>query len=152
MKRIFVCLLAAGALVLALNFTACKKGAGTTLTVGATPVPHAELLNLVADDLAAQGITLKVEEFTDYVQPNVAVLAGDLDANFFQHMTIVNLVGYSAMAGAIGGRGLGDLAIRYGYYRFRIDVTIGAVIVILILVEAVQMIGTMISRNLLSKR
>ena len=83
MRKIFVCLLVAGAL--ALTFTACKKGAGTTLTIGATPVPHAELLNLVADDLSAQGITLKVEEFTDYVQPNVAVLAGDLDANFFQH-------------------------------------------------------------------
>jgi D-methionine transport system permease protein len=56
------------------------------------------------------------------------------------------------MAGAIGGRGLGDLAIRYGYYRFRIDVTIGAVIVIMILVEAIQIIGTAISRSLLSKR
>ena len=67
-------------------------------------------------------------------------------------LTIINLIGYSAMAGAIGGRGLGDLAIRYGYYRFRIDVTIGAVIVIMILVEAVQIIGTAISRNLLSKR
>jgi D-methionine transport system permease protein len=67
-------------------------------------------------------------------------------------LTIINLIGYSAMAGAIGGRGLGDLAIRYGYYRFRTDVTIGAVIVILILVEAVQIAGTMISRRLLSKR
>jgi len=67
-------------------------------------------------------------------------------------LTIINLIGYSAMAGAIGGRGLGDLAIRYGYYRFRTEVTIGAVIVILILVEAVQMIGTVISRSLLSKR
>jgi D-methionine transport system permease protein len=67
-------------------------------------------------------------------------------------LTIINLIGYSAMAGAIGGRGLGDLAIRYGYYRFRTDVTIGAVIVILILVEAVQMIGKTISRRLLSKR
>jgi D-methionine transport system permease protein len=67
-------------------------------------------------------------------------------------LTIINLIGYSAMAGAIGGRGLGDLAIRYGYYRFRTDVTIGAVIVILILVEAVQVIGTAISRSLLSKR
>jgi len=54
--------------------------------VGATPIPHAELLNLIKDDLAAQGITLKVVEFTDYVQPNVAVLNGDLDANFFQHV------------------------------------------------------------------
>jgi D-methionine transport system permease protein len=67
-------------------------------------------------------------------------------------LTIINLIGYSAMAGAIGGRGLGDLAIRYGYYRFRTDVTIGAVIVILIMVEAVQIIGTLISRRLLSKR
>jgi D-methionine transport system permease protein len=67
-------------------------------------------------------------------------------------LTIINLIGYSAMAGAIGGRGLGDLAIRYGYYRFRTDVTIGAVIVILILVETVQIVGTLISRRLLSKR
>jgi D-methionine transport system permease protein len=56
------------------------------------------------------------------------------------------------MAGAIGGRGLGDLAIRYGYHRFRTEVAIGAVIVILILVEIVQIIGTVVSRSLLSKR
>jgi len=67
-------------------------------------------------------------------------------------LTIISLIGYSAMAGAIGGRGLGDLAIRYGYYRFRTDVTIGAVIIIMILVEAVQIIGTAVSRSLLSKR
>ena len=81
-------LLAAAVLVTALVFTACtgKKGTGSTVSVGATPVPHAELLNLIKDDLAAQGITLKVVEFTDYVQPNVAVIAGDLDANFFQHI------------------------------------------------------------------
>jgi D-methionine transport system permease protein len=67
-------------------------------------------------------------------------------------LTIINLIGYSAMAGAIGGGGLGDLAIRYGYYRFRMDVTIAAVIVILILVELVQLAGTVVSRNLLAKR
>jgi D-methionine transport system permease protein len=67
-------------------------------------------------------------------------------------LTIINLIGYSAMAGAIGGGGLGDLAIRYGYYRFRMDVTAGAVVVILILVEAVQLSGTAVSRLLLSKR
>jgi D-methionine transport system permease protein len=67
-------------------------------------------------------------------------------------LTIINLIGYSAMAGAIGGGGLGDLAIRYGYYRFRMEVTVAAVIVILILVEAVQIIGSAISRSLLSKR
>ncbi|MCL2192896.1 MAG: ABC transporter permease [Treponema sp.] len=67
-------------------------------------------------------------------------------------LAIINLIAYSAMAGAIGGRGLGDLAIRYGFHRFQTDVTIGAVIVILILVQAVQVSGTLISRRLLSKR
>jgi D-methionine transport system permease protein len=67
-------------------------------------------------------------------------------------LTMINLIGYSAMAGAIGGGGLGDLAIRYGYYRFTTDVMVAAVIVILLFVEVVQIIGTAISRNLLSKR
>jgi len=67
-------------------------------------------------------------------------------------LTVINLIGYSAMAGAIGGGGLGSLAINWGYYRFRTDVTIASVIVILILVETVQIIGTAVSRNLLAKR
>ena len=67
-------------------------------------------------------------------------------------LTIINLIGYSAMAGAIGGGGLGFLAISYGYNRFRTDVTIAAVIIIMIFVEAVQITGTLISRKLLSKR
>ncbi|MDR0501931.1 MAG: MetQ/NlpA family ABC transporter substrate-binding protein [Treponema sp.] len=88
MRKNFKNLLIAGALVLAVVFASCagRKEAGKVLSIGATPVPHAELLNLVKDDLAAAGITLKVVEFTDYVQPNVAVQAGDLDANFFQHI------------------------------------------------------------------
>ncbi len=57
----------------------------TILKVGATPVPHAELLSLVADDLLAQGIELQIVEFTDYVKPNLALNDGELDANFFQH-------------------------------------------------------------------
>ena len=67
-------------------------------------------------------------------------------------LTIINLIGYSAMAGAIGGGGLGSLAINYGYYRFRMEVTIGAVIIILIIVELVQFAGSALSRYLLSKR
>ncbi len=50
-------------------------------------------------------------------------------------ITIINLIGYSAMAGAIGGGGLGNLAIRYGLYRFQTDVMIASVIVIIILVQ-----------------
>lgn len=57
-----------------------------TLKVGATPVPHAEILNLIKPDLAAVGIDLKVIEFTDYVQPNLALAEGELDANYFQHI------------------------------------------------------------------
>jgi D-methionine transport system permease protein len=67
-------------------------------------------------------------------------------------LAIINLIAYSAMAGAIGGGGLGDLAIRFGFHRFQTDVTIAAVIVILIFVEAVQVTGTLVSRRLLSKR
>jgi len=90
MKKSLVSLLIAGALVFGFNHTVEAKGGAekpdSVLSVGATPVPHAELLNLIKSDLAAQGITLKVVEFTDYVQPNVALIAGDLDANFFQHI------------------------------------------------------------------
>lgn len=56
-----------------------------TLTVGATAVPHAELLNLVKDDLLEQGINLEVQEFSDYALLNPALSSGEIDANFFQH-------------------------------------------------------------------
>lgn len=58
----------------------------TVVKVGASPTPHAELLALVVDDMAALGYDLQVYEYTDYVQPNVAVADGSLDANFFQHL------------------------------------------------------------------
>ena len=59
--------------------------ANTTLRVGATPVPHAELLNAVKDKLAKEGVDLKIVDFTDYVTPNLALADGELEANFFQH-------------------------------------------------------------------
>jgi D-methionine transport system substrate-binding protein len=85
MKRV-ITLLAITLLIGATLFAAGKKESGSTLTVGATPEPHAEFLNLIVDDLAQQGITLKVVEFTDYVTPNTAVEDGQIDANFFQHI------------------------------------------------------------------
>lgn len=63
-------------------------------------------------------------------------------------ITAVNLIGYSAMAGAIGGGGLGDLAIRYGYQRFRPDIMIITVIVLVILVQGVQTVGSFIANRL----
>ena len=55
------------------------------ITVGASPSPHAEILAVAKDVLAEQGYTLDVKEYSDYIQPNVALSAGDLDANYFQH-------------------------------------------------------------------
>ena len=60
--------------------------AGTTITVAASPTPHAEILKIVAPILEAKNITLKVQEFTDYVQPNNVVESGEIDANYFQHL------------------------------------------------------------------
>lgn len=84
---------------LALALTACggNSGAATTaaasssavsdnvITVGASPSPHAEILEAIKPELEAQGYELKVVEYSDYVQPNVALSEGDLDANYFQH-------------------------------------------------------------------
>ena len=67
-------------------------------------------------------------------------------------LTLINLIGYSAMAGTLGGGGLGDLAIRYGYQRFRTSIMIAAVVVIIALVVVVQFLGTKLSNYILKKR
>ena len=67
-------------------------------------------------------------------------------------LTIINLIGYSAMAGALGGGGLGDLAIRYCYQRFNPSYMVAAVVVILVMVELIQVIGNRISNHLIAKR
>jgi D-methionine transport system permease protein len=63
-------------------------------------------------------------------------------------LSVINLIGYSAMAGAIGGGGLGDLAIRYGYQRFRIDVMIVTVVVLIALVNICQSAGDAFARRI----
>ncbi len=91
-------ILASGALALSLVACGGTSGASSSssssdtstssdnvITVGASPSPHAEILNAVADELKAEGYELKVVEYNDYVQPNVALSEGDLDANYFQH-------------------------------------------------------------------
>jgi len=94
MKRFLLCLLFLSALFLVFSFNVSAFGSRQTqenvLRVGATPVPHSQLLGLISEDLAAQGITLRIVEFTDYVQPNAALISGDLDANFFQHVPYLN--------------------------------------------------------------
>ena len=61
-----------------------------TLKIGATPVPHSEILAEIKPDLKEQGINLEVVEFNDYVQPNIALNDKELDANFFQHEPYLN--------------------------------------------------------------
>lgn len=71
-------------LLFALSLTACGKKS-ETLKVGASVTPHAEILKVAKDELAKEGITLEIVEFTDYVLPNTSLESGDLDANYFQH-------------------------------------------------------------------
>lgn len=63
-------------------------------------------------------------------------------------ITVIVIIGCSAMAGAIGGGGLGDVAIRYGYMRFRLDMMIGTVVILVVMVQLVQLIGDYLSRKL----
>ena len=63
-------------------------------------------------------------------------------------LAIISLIGYSAMAGALGGGGLGDLAIRYGYQRFRMDIMIATVVILIAQVQIVQSLGNYISSKL----
>lgn len=71
---------------LVLSGSLAVQADGHVLKVGATPVPHAEILEFVKDDLAAEGIELEIVEFTDYVTPNLALDDGSIDANYFQHV------------------------------------------------------------------
>ena len=59
--------------------------AGKSISVAASPTPHAEILNVAKEILAKKDITLEIKEFTDYVQPNNVVESGEIDANYFQH-------------------------------------------------------------------
>ena len=61
---------------------------------------------------------------------------------------IISLVGESAMAGAVGGGGLGDLAIRYGYQRFRPEIMLATVIILIVLVQLVQFVGNTLAKRL----
>ena len=88
MKKIIAIILA---LTLALSLAACGgKADDKTIKVGATPAPHAEILEIIKESLAADGWTLEIVEFDDYVLPNTALSEGQLDANYFQHITYMN--------------------------------------------------------------
>ena len=135
---------------------------GTSIGTVATIVP----LSIAAAPFVARVIESALKE----VDPGVVQAARSMGSTLMQiivkvllpealpslvdgiTLTIINLIGYSAMAGAIGGGGLGDLAIRYGYQRFRTEVMIAAVTVILVMVELIQLIGTKISNKMMARR
>ncbi|MGE4585398.1 MAG: MetQ/NlpA family ABC transporter substrate-binding protein [Sphaerochaeta sp.] len=109
-----------------------EESTSKTIVVGATPEPHAAFLNLVVDDLAKQGYTLKVQEFTDYVTPNEALESGELDANFFQHIPYLESFnkekGYHLVSA--GGIHVEPFALYSKKYKAIADLPNGATIAI----------------------
>ena len=112
--------------------TSETQSSTTKIVVGATPEPHAALLSLVVDDLSAQGITLEVKEFTDYVTPNDAVEYGEIDANYFQHIPYLESFntehGYHLVNA--GGIHVEPIALYSKKYSSLSDIPNGAVIAI----------------------
>ncbi len=88
MKKIVAIIIA---LVLTLSFAACSSESDEkVIKVGASPAPHAEILEVAKEVLAKDGWTLEIVEFTDYVLPNETLSAGEIDANYFQHTPYLN--------------------------------------------------------------
>ena len=88
MKKFIALILA---LTLALSLAACGGSADDkTIKVGATPAPHAEILEVIKEELAKEGWTLEIVEFDDYIILNTSLEEGALDANYFQHITYMN--------------------------------------------------------------
>ncbi len=122
--------------LLLVSFVVFAGGAAETssnkLIVGATPEPHAEMLNLVKEEMKAAGFELEVKEFTDYVTPNTALEDGEIDANFFQHIPYMNSFnvehGYHLVNA--GGIHIEPLALYSKKYKALKDLPNGATIAI----------------------
>lgn len=88
MKKIIALVLA---VLMVASLAACgSKADDKTITVGATPAPHCEILEVAKELMAKDGYTLEIKEFNDYIIPNDSVEEGELDANYFQHITYMN--------------------------------------------------------------
>lgn len=123
MKRLFAALAAVVALA---------AHANETLTVGATAVPHAEMLEFVKPALEKEGVDLQIKVFTDYIQPNVQVAEKHLDANFFQHQPYLNEFnkGKGTDLVAVTGVHLEPLGAYSSKYKKLEDLPGGATVVI----------------------
>ena len=131
---------------------------GTSIGSSATIVP----LTLAAAPFVARIMEVSLLE----VDAGVIEAAKSFGASHFQIITrvmlkeampsivlniavvAINLVGYSAMAGAVGGGGLGDTAIMYGYYRYEVATMVAAIIILIVMVQLIQMLGNFFYRTL----
>lgn len=131
---------------------------GTTIGTKAAMVP----LTIAAAPFAARVIESALKE----VDPGIIEAARSFGAGIFQiifrvmikealpsillgiTLTIISVVGYSAMAGVIGGGGLGSVALNYGYYRFQTDIMIYTVILLIIIVQVFQSLGNLLYKKL----
>lgn len=113
-------------------FSACGKENSKIIRVGATPSPHAEILEVVKKELAKDGWTLEIKEFGDYIEPNTAVEEGQLDANYFQH--ILYLEGFNDDRGthlvSVAGIHYEPMGIYAGKSKTLQDLPDGAVIAV----------------------
>ena len=91
MKNFRSALLAAALSLVVAAGSATAAQATTKIRVGASPTPHAEILKVANDVLKPQGYELQIIEYSDYVQPNMALEGKELDANFFQHKPILTI-------------------------------------------------------------
>ncbi len=135
---------------------------GTTIGTAATIVPLAigaspfigrivenalnEVNNGIIEAVTAMGAN-KFEIITKVIVPEAlpALVSG-------MTLAVINIIGYSAMAGAIGGGGLGDLAIRFGFHRFQTDVLLASVVVIIVLVQIIQFTGNQFTNKIYVQR
>jgi len=103
-----------------------------TLKVGANPIPHADLLNLVKADLLAQGVKLEIIEITDYVTPNLLLAEKQIDANFFQHTPyLVNFAAERKLALEPAGQVfVAPLGLYSRKYKKLADIPAGSIITI----------------------
>ena len=136
--------------------------AAETLTVAATAVPHAEILEFVKPSLAKNGVDLKVKVFTDYIQPNVQVAEKRLDANFFQHQPYLDEFnkGKGTNLVSVAGVHLEPLGAYSSKYKKLDEIPSGANVVIpndatnggraLLLLEKAGLIKLKDAKNILS--
>ncbi len=149
-------------LVAVAAFAAISANAAETLSVAATAVPHAEILEFVKPTLAKEGVDLKVKVFTDYIQPNVQVAEKRLDANFFQHQPYLDEFnkGKGTNLVSVAGVHLEPLGAYSSKYKKLDEIPSGANVVIpndatnggraLLLLEKAGLIKLKDAKNILS--